>query len=208
VTVEVISSEEIVRENVTTQDAVIVYYYCDFSDAISLELGSFMRAIIRQLLEGIIIPSTVQKQIDTLFRSGDRDPTTEEFITIFKDIGKYIHRVFTVIDGLDECRKETQSNILLMTHGMARVHGCSKFIFTSREEEIITISLRDYQRLNISASNNSEDIDAFIEASVKCNIDSGKLVIDQPWLKLEVLSRLKEGAHGMLVRLFPRFLIC
>jgi len=197
ITIQLMSCEEIVRGNIVSKDAVIAYYYFDFSDAISLEVEGFMRALIRQFLEEILIPSSIEKQIDQCFQFGDRSLTKDEFVTVFKTIGILFSRIFIVLDGLDECKKETQATILSIIHEMSRAHTSLSFLLTSREEELISTSLKDHGHLKITADDNSADIDAFIEAAVKQNIESGSLVIDKSSLVLEVLSGLKQGANGM-----------
>lgn len=157
-------------------------------------------ALIRQLLEGVVIPTTVEKQIDTLFRSGDRSPTIEEFAGLFDNISKNITKVTIVIDGLNECKQETQTIVLSMIHQIVQGYSNTKVLFTSREEDNILASLKGFPRLRISADHISNDIDGFIESTVEDYMESSKLAINQPLLKEEIVTKLKQGANGMSVR--------
>ena len=198
ITVPSIASQDIIAQNITSQEMTVTYYYCDFSDMESLEMSNILGSIIRQLLEKIIIPHNVGEQIDSFYKLGSRTPADNELVAILTSALEHFSKVFIFIDGLDECRKEVQSTILTIVRQLSLSQfPLLKILITSREEVVISTSLSGLPRLRISAENISDDIVSFIEETVKSNIETRALVIQDAALEAEIILALQKGAQGM-----------
>jgi KAP family P-loop domain len=198
VTVQRFTSQDIIGKDITSHETAINYYYCDFSDPISLEARSILGAIIRELLENIIIPEDLEQKIEQFYRYGTRTAAEDELLSILNAVLKYFSKIYICIDGLDECEKNEQATILSMVKQLAKFdHTVLKFIIISREETLISTSLRKFPRLRVSADKNSLDIRVFVEETVKSNIRSGALTIRDHSLESDIKSALIDGADGM-----------
>jgi KAP family P-loop domain len=192
------TSQDIIDKDITSQDVGIAYYYCDFSDLKSLETRTILGTIIRELLEGITISSDLEKQMDQFYRSDTKTIADDELVAILFVVARHFSKLYVFIDGLDECRKEEQITILSIVNQLAQsTRPAVKTLIASREEAIISTSLRGIPRLRISADRISADIAFFVEETVKANINSGALTIQDPSLESNIISALINGAKGM-----------
>jgi hypothetical protein len=198
ITIQHFTSQDIIGKDITSQDVGITYYYCDFSDPKSLETRIILGTIIRQLLESITISSDLEQQIDQLYRSDTRTVADDELVALLFAVVKQFSKIYVFIDGLDECRREEQTTILSIVNQLARsTHPTVKTLITSREEATISTSLRGIPRLRVSADKNSADIAFFVEETVKSNIKSGALTVQDLSLESDIVSALRNGAKGM-----------
>jgi hypothetical protein len=192
------TSQDIIDKDITSQDVGIAYYYCDFSDLKSLETRTILGTIIRELLEGITISSDLEKQMDQFYRSDTKTIADDKLVAILFVVARHFSKLYVFIDGLDECRKEEQITILSIVNQLAQsTRPAVKTLIASREEAIISTSLRGIPRLRISADRISADIAFFVEETVKANINSGALTIQDPSLESNIISALINGAKGM-----------
>jgi hypothetical protein len=192
------TSQDIIDKDITSQDVGIAYYYCDFSDLKSLETRTILGTIIRELLEGITISSDLEKQMDQFYRSDTKTIADDELVAILFAVARHFSKLYVFVDGLDECRKEEQITILSVVNQLAQsTSPAMKILMASREEAIISTSLARFPRLRISADKNSADIAFFVEETVKANINSGALTIQDPSLESNIISALINGAKGM-----------
>jgi hypothetical protein len=200
ITIHDSNSQDIVKKDVTSQTTGVTYYYCDFSDRESLESRNILGTLIRQLLEEITIPDALEQQIDRLYKPGTRTASDDDLVGVLRAVIENFSRVYICIDGLDECGKNEQVTIMSMVNSLAQNHCARvKILITSREETIISTSLKGFPRLRVSADNNALDIVTFVEETVKSNIRSGALAIQDPSLESDIISELVNGAQGMYV---------
>jgi hypothetical protein len=198
ITIQHFTSQDIIDKDITSQDVGIAYYYCDFSDPKSLETRIILGTIIRQLLEGITISSDLEQQMDQFYRPDTRTAADDELVALLFAVVRHFSKLYVFIDGLDECRKEEQITILSIVNQLAQsTRPAMKTLIASREEAIISTSSRRIPRLRISADRISADIAFFVEETVKANINSGALTIQDPSLESNIISALINGAKGM-----------
>jgi hypothetical protein len=198
ITIQHFTSQDIIDKDITSQDVGIAYYYCDFSDPKSLETRIILGTIIRQLLEGITISSDLEQQMDQFYRPDTRTAADDELVALLFAVVRHFSKLYVFIDGLDECRKEEQITILSIVNQLAQsTRPAVKTLIASREEAIISTSSRGIPRLRISADRISADIAFFVEETVKANINSGALTIQDPSLESNIISALINGAKGM-----------
>ncbi|KAI9871159.1 MAG: hypothetical protein M1830_003253, partial [Pleopsidium flavum] len=200
ITIQYLTSHDIISKDITTQELAIAYYYCDFSDPKSLDARNILGTIIRQLLNKIIIPLDLKQQLDQLYRPGIRAAANDELLAILVAVVKHFSKVYIFVDGLDECRKEERFSVLSMINQLTQSECTAvKILITSQEVADVSTSLKGHPRLQISVDKNSSDIASFIEETIKANIKSGALVVHDPSLELNIISALVDGAQGMFL---------
>ena len=179
---------------------MVIYHYCEFSDSQSLEPIIILGTLVRQLLETIAIPASLEKQIERCFSSRIRQATSEELFQLFEDATEPFSKIYILIDGIDECKNE---NIVITLSTFDRLlqrktdKSIIKIIHFSRHNDVISGFLNPHSRLEISAEKTSHDIDIFIKETVRSKIASGELEASNDSLEKEIVTRLKDGAHGM-----------
>lgn len=200
ITVPITPIHDLVSGKTTRCESAIIYHYCEFSDSQSLEPTSILRTLIRQLLERIAIPETLEKQMQRCFSSRMRYATPEELFQIFEDAMARFSKIYVLVDGIDECKNE-DIIVVLSTFGrlLQRKIGTTiiKIIHFSRHNETISGFLNLHSHLEISTEKISHDINIFIEETVRSKISCGALEASDESLEKEVVTRLKDGAHGM-----------
>ena len=200
VTIQEFTSQDVITKDITSQDFGIAYHYCDFSDPRSLEVRNILGTIVRQLLERINISGDLEQHMNPLYGPDARDVTNDALSAILFHVIKHFSKVYLFIDGLDECRNDAQTMILSIVHQISQSEQPTVKIFvSSRDELIISASLKKFLHLRISAENNSDDIAHFVEEAVNLNIRSGALKIQDPSLQSEIITTLTGKAHGMSV---------
>ena len=178
----------------------VAYYYCDYADHRTLETVSILGTIIMQLLRTIQIPAKVQEDIFRIYDNGLRTPMVEELIGVHNSTIKNFSEIYIVIDGLDECDKDTRHDILSYVKEIAISDICFIRVFVScREEDQILHSLKLHSYIHLTASMLSDDINSFVISSVSSRIKSGDLRIRNPTLEREIIAELMAKANGMFL---------
>lgn len=176
-----------IEKDITTQDTGIVYHYCDFSDPRSLEARNILCAIVRQLLEGINISGDLEQHVDPLYGPGVRAVTDNILSAIIFRVIKHFSKVYLFINGLDKYRSEVQTIILSIVYQLSQSRQPTVKIFiSSRDNHIISASLKKFSHLQVSAEKISDNIAHFIEETMNFNISSGALKIQDPSLQYKV----------------------
>lgn len=138
--------------------------------------------------------------MDQLYRMDAGAITDDELAAILFAVVQHFSKVYLFLDGLDECRKEVQTTVLSIVNQLSRsVAPTVKIFISSRDEHIISTSLKEFPRIRIAAKNNSDDIVLFVEETVKSNIRSGLIKIHDISLESEIISALTSRAHGMFL---------
>lgn len=191
---------DLVSGKITRRESAIIYHFCEFSDPQSLEPTIILGTLIRQLLETIVIPETLEKRIERCFSSRTRHATPEELFQVFEDAIAQFSTIYILVDGIDECRNEDITLVLSMFDRLLQRKidtSMVKIIHFSRYNDVISGFLNLHSRLEISTEKVTHDINIYIEQTVRSKIASGELEASGESLENEVVTRLKDGAHGM-----------
>lgn len=124
----------------------------------------------------------------------------EELQAVLEDALPQFSKIYILIDGLDECNRKDIHLVLQLFNKLLQSkfgHSTLKLIVFSRHNDAITRCLTSYTSLEVSIDKISLDINSFIEESVKSKISCGDLEISDVSLERDVITTLKEGAHGM-----------
>lgn len=198
ITIQPLTSYEILSKGITQQELIITYYYCDSSNPRSLEAWNILGTIIKELLEQIAITDVLKQQLVSLNRPGIRVAESNELIPILLAVLKHFTKAYIFLDGLDECRKEERVTILSAINELVSC-GCPvvKVFVTSQQEVDIAAALERFPHLEISADRISSDIGCFIKETVRSCIQSGSMIVQTAGLESDIISALVDGAQGM-----------
>lgn len=198
ITTLTVSDEEVIGKSITGQETTLTYYYCDFSDQRSLEPQSLLGTILKQLLEMIVIPLALEQQLERCYRPHTRTATAQELFLALLEVLPLFSKVYVLIDGLDEYRKEDLTLILPMLEQLSRL-ACPtiKMVLFSREDNAIFHSFKAYPRIRISIDMISLDIKSFVEDAVQAKVASGELQVSDTSLQEDIIAALQDGADGM-----------
>lgn len=107
---------------------------------------------------------------------------------------------FIILDALDECNVDSVHDLLdALERILQEAAGLTKIFLTSRDDGDIRNRLEGITNVYIDASNNSDDINRFIDAEVDKAISRRRLLGGRvsTSLKDEILTTLKDKAGGM-----------
>ncbi|KAL9118912.1 MAG: hypothetical protein Q9187_004534 [Circinaria calcarea] len=191
--------------NEVHHEEAVTFHYCDYSDKKTLETSTILGTVIKQLLSRRpTIPDAVGSLLREAYGFGTKVPDKDELVEILCSILVSNYQgAFLVIDGLDECGREVQGEVLSMvTYLMASDRVAVKIYISSRKDTHISTTLGNYPQVNIHESQLTGDITIFVEETVNSKIDKGDLVLRDPALKQEIVSELVAKAHGMFLWVF------
>ncbi|PVI05552.1 hypothetical protein DM02DRAFT_668201 [Periconia macrospinosa] len=186
-------------------DSVLCYYYCDYTDIVSLDSSYLMASLIKQLLVRLPL-ERVDDSLNFPFQEGLPPPSMRASRDCLIRLFQEFKIIYIVIDAIDELVQEDQRHILdLVTH-LLNIPSPSftiRIFLTSRSEDhSIRTALRDHKSINLSTTEVSGDISGYIQGMVD-SIKEDNPLLKNDNIKQNVLSALVSGAQGMF--LWARF---
>jgi hypothetical protein len=178
----------------------VTYHYCDYADKRTLEPGTILGTLARNLLETIDMPREVTELISETFRDGERIPESKEVFDIVLRTIDLFTTVVLVIDGIDEIKEEDRQYIHEALKTLSTRQGVSIKLYMSCRENIlaaVSITPGSSFRIQFSEVTTSMDIQSYINHSVAALISKGELVIRRPELEVTIIDALIQGAKGM-----------
>jgi len=164
-----------------------------------------MLSILKQLSckndETPILTPVAVKWEERLSQRSEHRPDMDECVDIVLELTKGSPAII-VIDALDECQRETRSELF---DGLDRILQESehlvKVFVSSRRDSHIRNHFRKTPRLEIAAQENSQDIENYITSELNKNIALGKILNGQlsEELMADVKAQLIERADGKYV---------
>jgi hypothetical protein len=176
----------------------MAYYHCTISDIRTLTTHAILGTVLKQLL----LPKTsllhaLRSQIESAFLSDHHVPEKEELARLLWLVSKAFSQVYIIIDGLDECEKVVQQDILFAMDRVILLHPQTKVWVASREDSEIKKGLEKHPYIKISEAHIAVDIVNFVQAAVAAKLCSGDLQIRDADLEDEIVSTLVTKSHGM-----------
>lgn len=176
----------------------MLYHYCDFANAATLEPRQIVGSLVRQLAEQPkLFPSSIRDSYYVFSRSS---PAIDILVSFLHElIERYYDAVYVVIDGVDEC-SERQS-LLRILHAVEQ-HPSSvdrlKILVSSRPE----YDLRKAWSMRSSISITPEDVEDSLRTHVRLELaKSPKLSQLTTATRLDLGAQLVSRAEGMFLSL-------
>lgn len=188
------------------------YFYCNRKEQDRREPASIFRALLKQLSIHPIVPElyvTVIREYELREKDGfaSGDFSLAECKTLIIELLNLIPKTTIIIDGLDECDLKsssddwTRDDLLdaLLELVRAPVNSLVKVFVSSRGDYDIKKAFKKVSNLSIGLTDNSKEIEVFVDMEVRKRIDTEKLLdgnVD-PTLEEKICTALKRNANGM-----------
>ena len=183
-------------------DYRVAYFFCQFDNAESLSASTILSSLVRQFLDPKTLPKSIETCLVNLLKvpspeAQDLRILLEHVLAIDKD-----KRNVIFIDAIDECaRSEWEELLEVLQNIMVSCSSMVKVFLAVRQgitEEVGKIFKTHYQA-NMGSCEVDPDIKTYIEDVLAKKIDSGKLVVRNHGLIIEITDALVQQANGMLV---------
>lgn len=182
------------------------YFYCsrNAAEPERSDPAAILSSIVRQLScaeTGLpLLPPVVEKYVKKGQGFNSRGLQIEESRDMITKLIEYYPVTTIVIDALDEC--DTGYMVLDVIENLLQNSslGLLKVFLSSRDDQDISCSLREYPNLDLVPSRNSADIEAFVRDETHKLVKRRRLLRnsqDKETLKTLIIDRVSRGADGM-----------
>ena len=185
-----------------------VFFYCsrDAAEPQRSDAAAIFSSIVRQLScakPGLpLLPPVVETYEKKGQGFNSRGLQIDDSCDVIKKLIEYYPMTTIIIDALDECNAEEREKLLDAVEGLLKDSslGLLKVFLSSRDDQDIACTLRDYPNVDLVASRNSADIEAFVRE------ETNKLVKRQHLLRNSnaketlvtlIIDEVTNGADGM-----------
>ncbi|KAL8796031.1 MAG: hypothetical protein Q9195_001607 [Heterodermia aff. obscurata] len=177
----------------TFPDEITIYYYFTFNDSEAAEANSFLRSILRQLLEQL---HGVPNALSELYEHQQVPSVNQLLVTLLDSISLVIQPIYLVIDALDESTDQE----LMMESLQRMIQGCKnlRLLFTTRHHFEFVYSFKAFtaHKYRISEQKENQDIKKYISFRLQNDKRMAKWPSET---KEEVLQTLSRDAAGIWV---------
>ena len=182
---------------VHSKDIVVAYFFCRYDIPESLDAGTVIRSLVRQLLHPIPDLRMVAKVLDDTTSALD----FEHMFSLLRYALPSTYKAYFVLDGLDECDYNERSTLILQLRKLQDTFTMLLCIsFRLEPDNVLKLNPEDFTApRSISIPEDNPDIEFFIENELENCIESKKLVIGNPTLILEIRDALLQGSQGMFL---------
>ena len=172
---------------------VVVFVYCNYKA--QYNVLQLLEALLKQLaLKRLASDSIAALRKD---KDSGRRPSLDKLIAILEAELKTYHRVFIVIDALDEFFPESAQSDLLKRLRYLTSISPAKLMVTSRHIPFIEGAIYADVKLEIIALDS--DIESFVEARISNGNMLQRLLTKPPSIREQVVRAVVERAQGMCV---------
>lgn len=199
--------EDMIRRFEAGQSALPVYFYCTRSAAEPerSKPDKILASILRQLsciqpdapLLGPVIEK-YRRQGEGFKSNGlNLDDSRDLIVRLIEDYSM----TTIVVDALDECDPTMRQSLLdAFEHILKESAGLVKIFVSSRNDQDIVYTLRDYPNLDISSERNTADIEAYVKTETRRLVKTGQLLRNsraKGEMTASIIDHVSSGADGM-----------
>ena len=187
-------------QEVHRPDTAVAYFYCEYADQETLDSSVILGTIIQQLLIGKhVIDEVIAAKIRKAYDDGLRKASLTDLVNCLERIIlDYYHRVYIVLDGVDEASTDAQEKLF---SNLAKLSAsCSTLLrlyISTREITLIPHHFPSCLRFDVSESRVSEDIELYIKSSVQERLHSLPVMVSYPYLEQSAVRELTAKAKGL-----------
>jgi hypothetical protein len=176
----------------------VLYFFCQYDNATSLQATTILRSIIRQLLgEDHGTFTANEPGIDALLDNPQDFGLLEALLFNIVDRP---NSLVIVLDGVDECSL-AEMKVLLKTLRklMSRQPSCLKLYLAGddRITDLVRSSLHPDFVVNTHTSEAASDVKELVQQLVDVRKEDGDLVVGDPSLYQEIIDALYTASQGM-----------
>lgn len=185
------------KHDFQSDEVGLAYFYCDYKDPMKQDPAVVFRTLLAQLSsQNVAVFQHVRSFFNEQYKENPNPPSLDLVRSNFEQfLRTSFHRVFIVIDAVDECldRECILSSLAAIAESIEHV----KIFISSREELTIHEQFKGYPNLKIRPKHVSADIESYVDATLRARIASKKLKVKDESLRQEILGILTLKADGM-----------
>ncbi len=200
--------EDVMRRFEAGQNPPPVYFYCSRTAAEPQrsDPAAILSSIVRQLScaePGLpLLPPVVEMYEKKGQGFDSRGLHIEESCELITRLIEHYPMTTIVIDALDECNPETREKLLDAIETLLQDSslGLLKVFLSSRDDQDIACTLREYPNLDVLSSRNSADIEAFVKDETDRLVKKRRLLRNshaKEELKVLIVDEVSKSADGM-----------
>lgn len=185
-----------------------VYFYCsrDAAEPQRSDAAAICSSIVRQLScaePGLpLLPPVVETYEKKGQGFNSHGLQIDDSCDIIKKLIEYYPMTTIIIDALDECNAEEREKLLDAVEGLLKdsSFGLLKVFLSSRDDQDIVCTLRDYPNVDLVSSRNSADIEAFVREETNRLVKKQRLLRNsnaKETLVALIIDEVSSGADGM-----------
>ncbi len=185
-----------------------VYFYCsrNAAEPERSDPAAVLASIVRQLScaePGLpLLPPVIEKYEKKGQGFSSRGLQIEESCELITKLIEHYPITTIVIDALDECDPEKRDMLLDAIESLLQNSslGLLKVFLSSRDDQDIACTLREYPNLDLVSSRNSADIEAFVREETERLVKKRRLLRNshaKEALKRLIIDEVSRGADGM-----------
>ncbi|KAL9013111.1 MAG: hypothetical protein Q9173_002171 [Seirophora scorigena] len=191
------------RLDASSRKYSIVYYYCDYADQRTLQAETILGTLLKQFFVNSHIPEAVAKRFPPGYGDYAHSLDVSDLIDLVCLAIEQTSCTVVIVDGLDECEKNSRKEILNFFNRLQRIDtSIIKAFVSCRQEDQLLRSLQGVPIIHMTSSTLEDDIRLFVAASVNSRITNGELRVRDPNLAKEITDELVNKAHGMFLWVF------
>jgi NACHT domain len=178
----------------------VAYFYCDYRDSakqnVAKILGSLIAQISRQSDQAFDI---LHDHYENFTNGGkkDSDPDIDDLIPLIHLLIATFSQTSIIIDGLDECEDNTADVLDSWLRVVKECQESLRTIVLSREEQVIRRRLTEENFHAVAIKALTRDLRLYVASEIENRCRTGKLYLDDPDLKADIMDQLVEKAQGM-----------
>ena len=199
--------EDMVKRFQASQSALPVYFYCarTAAEPERSNPNAVLASILRQLScvqpDAPLLSPVIEKykRHGEGFKSKglDIEDSRDLIVRLVEDYDMSI----IVVDALDECDPNMRQDLLdAFEHILKESAGLVKIFVSSRNDQDIVYTLRDYPNLDIVSNMNTADIEAYVKIETQKLVKSGQLLRNsraKEEMTALIVDHVSSGADGM-----------
>ena len=199
--------EDMIARFEAGQSGLPVYFYCTRSAAEPERSNpdAVLASVLRQLScvqpDAPILSPVIEKyksQGEGFSSSGlDLDDSRDLIIRLIEDYSM----TTIVVDALDECDPLMRQSLLDAFEQILKESlGLVKIFVSSRNDQDIVCTLREYPNMDISSDKNTADIKAYVKTETMKLVKSGQLLRNsraKDRMATSIIEQISDGADGM-----------
>lgn len=200
--------EDAVRRFEAGQSPPPVYFYCsrNAAEPERSDPAAILSSIVRQLScaePGLpLLPPVIEKYEKNGQGFNSRGLRIEESCELITKLIEHYPMTTMIIDALDECDPEKRDILLDAIESLLQNSslGLLKVFLSSRDDQDIVCTLREYPNLDLVSSRNSADIEAFVREETDKLVKKRRLLRNshaKEALKALIIDEVSRGADGM-----------
>ncbi|RPB12644.1 hypothetical protein P167DRAFT_574015 [Morchella conica CCBAS932] len=197
-----------------SNENMLAYFYCNYKEDNRRRPETVLRTLVKQFcLKSPGDPNFVPLPVSSIYVQRERDGHAsgelrcQESTDLIINLSRMYHQVTIIVDALDECYNETRRELFLSLRSIVKSGSNVKVFLASRFEQDIALMFEGYKCHYIQASDNTQDINNYIDLQLNLHCDARrygaeKLLLEgkvNEALKEEIRHTLKIKANGMFM---------